>query len=169
MSEALEQVQELLDLRADAPDNGPRERAVLDLLLFELGAVTFALRALQVEEVIGWRTPSPLPRADARVMGILQDRGRIIVIVSAPLAGPAAAPLRIVVCRTPRGYLGLPAGKTRCVAAVKVFGELLPKAVVDTSEGVVTFLDVTHLLDASEAAPQQVAAPREDEDAGPGR
>lgn len=169
MSEALNQVHELLDLRHDAPDKGPRERAVLDLLLFELGAVTFALRAQQVAEVIAWRAPLPLPRADPRVMGILQDRGRIIVILSAPLAEPAAAPLRIVVCRTQRGYLGLPAGKTRCVAAVKVFGELVPKAVVDTSEGVVSFLDVTHMLDASEGAPQPSVAPRGDLAAWSGR
>ncbi|WP_437318250.1 chemotaxis protein CheW [Sorangium sp. So ce385] len=169
MSDALTQVHALLDLRDDSPDKGPRERAAVDLLLFELGPVTFALRAQQVEEVIAWRTPLPLPRADPRVMGILQDRGRIIVIVSAPLAEPEAAPLRIVVCRTQRGYLGLPAGKTRCVAAVKVFGELAPKAVVDTSEGVVTFLDVLHLLDASEGAPQPSVAPRDDPSAWLGR
>ncbi|XXX78425.1 chemotaxis protein CheW [Sorangium sp. So ce134] len=172
MSEPLTQVHELLGLRDDAPDKGPREQAAVDLLLFDLGAVTFALRAQQVEEVIAWRTPLPLPRADPRVMGILQDRGRIIVIVSAPptpLAEPAAAPLRIVVCRTQRGYLGLPAGKTRCVAAVKVLGELVPKAVVDTGEGVVTFLDVSHLLDAPEGAPQPSVAPRADLDAWLGR
>ncbi|AUX29069.1 MULTISPECIES: chemotaxis protein CheW [Sorangium] len=169
MSDAPTQVHAPLDLHDDAPDEGPRERAAVDLLLFELGAATFALRAQQVEEVIAWRTPLPLPRADPRVMGILQDRGRIIVIVSAPLAEPAAAPLRIVVCRTQRGYLGLPAGKTRCVGAVQVFGELAPKAVVDTREGVVTFLDVIHLLDASEGAPQPSVAPRGDPAAWLGR
>ncbi|WP_437532112.1 chemotaxis protein CheW [Sorangium sp. So ce726] len=158
MSEAMSQGHDLLD---DTPDKGLRERAVVDFLLFELGAVTFALRAQQVEEVIAWRAPMPLPRTDPRVMGILQDRGRIIVIVSPVLAEPAATPLRIVVCRAARGYLGLPAGKTRCVAAIKVFGEPAPNAVVDTSEGAVTFLDVTHLVDASDAAPRPFAATRE--------
>ena len=83
------------------------------------------------------------------------------MIVSAALGEPAATPLRIVVCRAPRGYLGLPAGKTRCVAAVKVFGEPVANAVVDTSEGAVTFLDATHLVDAFEAAPRPFAATRE--------
>ncbi len=168
MSDAINRVQDLLDLHDDAPDKGPRERSIADVLLFELGGVTFALRAQQVEEVIAWRAPLPLPRTDPRVMGIIQDRGRIVVIMSAPLADPAVTPLRIVVCRTQRGYLGLPAGKTRCVAAVKVYGELVPKAVVDTSEGVVTFLDVTHLLTTSEAAPQPLLASREDRAAGLG-
>ncbi|WP_437992479.1 chemotaxis protein CheW [Sorangium sp. So ce145] len=158
MSEAMSQVH---DLRDDAPDKGLHERAVVDFLLFDMGAVTFALRARQVEEVIAWRAPLPLPRTDPRVMGILQDRGRIIVIVSPVLAEPAATPLRIVVCRAARGYLGLPAGKTRCVAAVEVFGEPVPNAVVDTSEGAVTFLDVTHLVDASDAAPRPFVTTRE--------
>lgn len=158
MSEAISQVH---DLRDDAPDKDLRERAVVDFLLFDTGAMTFALRAQQVEEVIAWRAPLPLPRTDPRVLGILQDRGRIIVIVSAALVEPAATPLRIVVCRAARGYLGLPAGKTRCVAAVKVFGEPAPNAVVDTSEGAVTFLDVAHLIDAPDAAPRPFAAARE--------
>ncbi|WP_437690325.1 chemotaxis protein CheW [Sorangium sp. So ce176] len=169
MSEALAQLQAPLALQGDAPDKGPGETAALDLLLFDSGRVTFALRAKQVEEVIAWRAPAPLPRVGPRVRGILQDRGRIVVIVSVPLAEPAEAPLRIVVCRTARGYLGLPAGKTRCVAAVEVFGELSPDVVVDTSEGKVTFLDVTHLLDAAGGAPQPVAAPREARAAGSGR
>ncbi|AUX44264.1 chemotaxis signal transduction protein [Sorangium cellulosum] len=162
MSDALDRVQELLHLHDSAPDKGPRERTVADFLLFDLGVATFALRAQQVEEVIAWRVPLPLPRADPRVSGIIQDRGRIVVILSAPAGEPAVTPLRIVVCRTPRGYLGLPAGKTRCVAAVKVYGELVPGAVVDTSEGVVTFLDVTHLLTASGGAPRPLLASRED-------
>ncbi|WP_437590959.1 chemotaxis protein CheW [Sorangium sp. So ce1000] len=159
MSEAISQGHDQLDLHDGAADKGPGERTVLDFLLFDMGAVTFALRAQQVEEVIAWRAPLPLPRADPRVMGILQDRGRIIVIVSAALA-PAATPLRIVVCRAARGYLGLPAAKTRCVAAVHVFGEPAPNAVVDTSEGAVTFLDVAHLLDASDGAPRPFVATR---------
>ena len=161
MSEAISQVHDPLDLHDDSSDKGLRERAVLDFLLFDLGAATFALRAQQVEEVIAWRDPLPLPRTDPRVMGILQDRGRIIVIVSAALAGPAAAPQRIVVCRAARGYVGLPAAKTRCVAAVEVFGEPVPNAVVDTSEGVVTFLDVARLLDAPDGAPRPSVATRE--------
>lgn len=156
--DALEDVRALLDLQGDRSDNAPRERAVVDLLIFELGIVTFALRAQQVEEVIAWRAPLPLPRADPRVMGIIQDRGRIIVILSDPTGGWVDAPSRIVVCRTHRGYVGLPAGKTRCVGAVKIYGELLPKAVVDTSEGVVTFLDAVHFLASSEGPAQPSAA-----------
>ncbi|WP_437677800.1 chemotaxis protein CheW [Sorangium sp. So ce131] len=161
MSDALNPLEELLDRRGGAEDKGPRARAVVDCLLFDLGGVTFALRAQQVEEVIAWRAPSPLPRTDPRVMGVLQDRGRIVVIVSVPLAEPTAPPRRIVVCRTQRGYLGLPAGNTRCVAAVEVYGELQPSAVVDTSEGAVTFLDVAQLLDAPDGAPRPLGAPRD--------
>lgn len=154
MSDAREDIHELLELHGDRSDDAPQETAVVDLLIFELGSVTFALKAQQVEEVIAWRDPLPLPRADPRVMGIIQDRGRIVVILSDPTGGSPAAPSRIVVCRTHRGYLGLPAGKTRCVAAVKIYGELVPKAVVDTSEGVVTFLDAVHLLASSEGPAQ---------------
>jgi hypothetical protein len=150
VSETFERLQELLDLHGDTPATARRETAVNDFLLFELGSMTFALEAQQVEEVIAWRPPLPLPRADARVMGIIQDRGRIIMILTNPAGGEAATPLRIVVCRTHRGYLGLPAGRTRCVGAVKVYGDLVPKTVVDTSEGVVTFLDSARLVEASE-------------------
>ena len=149
--ESREQLQELLGVQDASPlEAGARaERATADWLLFDVGDATFALEAQQVEEVIAWRSPLPLPRADARVMGIIQDRGRIVVVLAPPRGREKETPHRMIICRTHRGYLGLPAGKTRCVASVKLYSELLPNTVMDTSEGVVTFLDSAALVAAA--------------------
>lgn len=113
----------------------------------------YALQARQVEDVIPWRTPLPLPRADRRVRGILHDRGRITTILGASPDCEQAEQLRIAICRTNRGYMGLPAGRTRCVNAVDVYGELAHRAVDDSSEGVVTFLDSAQIVaDAAETS-----------------
>lgn len=149
MSDATGRLHELLDLRDSAPAVAVSEATFSDFLLFELGGVTFALEARHVEEVIGWRRPFPLPRADRRVAGIIQDRGRIVVVLARPEDGDGARALRIIVCRTQRGYLGFCADKTRCVASVKVYGDLVSEAVLDTSEGVVTFLDPGRLVAVS--------------------
>jgi hypothetical protein len=79
-------------------------------------------------------------------MGIIQDRGRIIVVLAKPAAGESGRILRLVVCRTQRGYLGFCADGTRCVASARVYGNLTPDTVLDTSEGVVTFLDPEQIV-----------------------
>jgi hypothetical protein len=145
VSESSARLHELLGLNRDLPIVEQRKEIIRDLLLFEYGGATFALAAQQVEEVIAWRPPLPLPRTDARVMGILQDRGRIIAILENRISSVSETPLRVIICRTPRGYLGLPAGRTRCADSIKVYGDLAPNAVIDTSEGLFTFLDPVQL------------------------
>jgi chemotaxis signal transduction protein len=118
-------------------------------LVFELDGALFGVEAHQVDTVIAWREPVPLPRGAASVLGVIQDRGRIVTVLRHPTgtAGrtSAAALLRIVVCGTPRGHLGLPAASARTVGSVELLEEPRHGAVVDGSAGALTFLDADTL------------------------
>jgi chemotaxis signal transduction protein len=133
--------------------SAPRRRlpsvATRELLVFELDGATFGVDARQVEGVIAWREPVPLPRGAASVLGVIQDRGRIVTVLRHPTGAggdaPSAALLRIVVCSTPRGHLGLPAASARSVGSVELVDEPHHCAVVEGSAGALTFLDAEAL------------------------
>lgn len=94
-----------------------------ELLLFELDGAVFGVLARDVSNVITWRAPAPIPQAGAHVLGLVQDAGRIVVVVRHPSASTAAAPTkptRIVICETRHGLLGLPATTARTVENVSL-------------------------------------------------
>jgi hypothetical protein len=117
----------------------------IDSFLFRFGENTYALRAADVVGVIPWRTPVPLPRSDPRVGGVIQDRGRIVVLMAHPTGEPRTAgefdPVRVIICPTECGYVGLPATATLLVGPVRYRSEPQPLETVDTDSGPVTFLD----------------------------
>lgn len=116
-----------------------------DLLVFEYGRDRFAVEAQRVESVVPWKAPSRIPGADSRVDGVIQDRGRIVVVMAHP-AGITPGPnrpegKRIVVCSTARGHIGLPATSARAVGSFSLGVEPTPLSVHDSPLGAFTFLD----------------------------
>jgi chemotaxis signal transduction protein len=122
------------------------ERAVL---VFEYDAHMFAVDAKAIDAVVAWRDPTPVPQGDEWLLGVLQERGRIVAVLRHPLGRAetsAQAPLRVIVCATKRGLLGLPTTATKAVDSIAFDEEPVHAMAVDSSAGVVTYVDVALLL-----------------------
>lgn len=121
------------------------------LLLFDFEGVLMAVPAGAVDAVIGWRTPARLPCATAGIAGVVQDRGRVVTVLESPLTISAppdrATPHRLIVCKTPKGFVGIPAEATRAVGTVYLAIEPISGEPVDSSEGPLTVVDPTHLVE----------------------
>lgn len=122
-----------------------------DVFVFRYGEETYAVSAGRVAGVIPWRDPVPLPRSNPRVSGVIQDRGRIVVMMVHPLGEGTeeanAECRRIVICESERGYVGLPASSTVTVGSIQFAHEPNPMGTVDSSVGVVTYLDPATYLE----------------------
>ena len=135
-----------------ADDEGPAATRgePLELLTFRFQNNLLAVRANAVAQVIGWRKPFPVPGGAAQVAGVVQDGGRIVVVLQHP-AGialpPKEPPSRIVVCDTKKGPVGLPAMETRAVTSVLVEGAPTGGDLLETADGVATYLDVEEIVD----------------------
>lgn len=116
-----------------------------DLLVFEFGRDRFAVEARRVESVVPWRAPSRIPGTDSRVHGVIQDRGRIVVVMAHP-AGVTPGPnppdgKLIVVCSGARGHVGLPATSARAVGNFSLASEPSQLSVHDSTFGAFTYVD----------------------------
>jgi chemotaxis signal transduction protein len=148
---------ELSEFRDDdgalgASDQGPNRTVVRELLLFEYGGYCFAVPAVCVDSVVPWKSPAPVPGADPRVRGVIQDRGRIIVVVAHPTGQAGAGEVdgsRIIICVSPRGHVGLPATTTNSVGAIELPAEPTPYSVHDGPFGPFTYLDPTQYQDGA--------------------
>ena len=113
-----------LDAFRDDDDDAKASDAAVEhreLLLFELDGSVFGVLAREVSNVITWRAPAPIPQAGAQVLGLVQDAGRIVVVVRHPSGSSPddpQKPTRIVICETRHGLLGLPATTARTVEDV---------------------------------------------------
>jgi chemotaxis signal transduction protein len=152
-AEGAEDADALAAFRDDAPNRAEQLRPKgqpFELLTFRFQSNLLAVRAHQVSRVIGWRTPFAVPGGAAAVAGVVQDGGRIIVVLHHP-AGialpPKERPARIVVCDTRKGPIGLPAMETRAVGAVIVEGTPAAGDLLETEDGVATFLDVEEIVE----------------------
>jgi chemotaxis signal transduction protein len=130
---------------AGVAEQQQRQTVVRDLLLFEYGGHSFAVLAERVDSVVPWKAPAAVPGADARVRGVIQDRGRIVVVMAHPTgqkeaAGEADAS-RIIICTTSRGHVGLPASLTNNVGPVELEAEPAAYSVHDSPRGPFTFVD----------------------------
>lgn len=116
-----------------------------DLLVFAYRSHFYAVDVHHVEGVIAWRNAATVPGADARVRGVMQDKGRIVVLMAHPsgraLSAESHDGCRIIVCATPGGHLGLPADSTQAVGPVELSEEPTPLATQDTRFGPLTFVD----------------------------
>ncbi|WP_428247610.1 chemotaxis protein CheW [Ferrovibrio sp.] len=65
-----------------------------DALLVTLGEQAYALPLLQIQEIRGWTTVSPLPSCDPSCLGLLNLRGQVLAVLDARLlmGKPAPAP-----------------------------------------------------------------------------
>jgi chemotaxis signal transduction protein len=111
----------------------------LDVLILEQGAMVLAVLAIGVDSVIPWQTPEPLPLSADEVLGVVQDRGRLVIVQR--YRAVAERPSRLVVCRTKGGLVGLAATATRMVGAITIQGALQIDAPVHTSAGPLTIID----------------------------
>lgn len=116
-----------------------------DLLVFEYGRDRFAVEARRVESVVPWKSPSRIPGTDSRVHGVIQDRGRIVVVMAHP-AGVTPGPNSpegklIVVCSSSRGHIGLPATSARAVGNFSLASEPSQLSVHDSTFGAFTYVD----------------------------
>jgi chemotaxis signal transduction protein len=130
---------------------GQQETVVRDLLLFEYGGYSFAVPAECVDSVVPWKAPATVPGADSRVRGVIQDRGRIVVVMAHPTGqegpGGGADGARIIICTTTRGHVGLPAASTNAVGPVELATEPTPYSVHDGLRGPFTYLDPAQYRD----------------------
>jgi chemotaxis signal transduction protein len=140
-----EVLNDFIDAEASERSVDVREsRVVRELLVFEFGQDRFAVDATCVEGVVPWKAPSRIPGADSRVRGVIQDRGRIVVLMAHPAGLQKASTTdgkRIVVCSTPRGHIGLPATATTSVGAVELLTVPTPLSIHDSKLGAFTYLD----------------------------
>lgn len=126
------------------------------LLLFEFDEALLGVPAESVDAVIAWRKPAPLPCATSGFAGVVQDRGRIVAVLDSPVAGSARGPRaarRLIVCVTPRGFVGLPADGTRGVAVVELAAAHSGDALVDSSEGPLVVVDPSALVESEREVP----------------
>jgi chemotaxis signal transduction protein len=122
----------------------------LILLVFEHGGVLYAVPASAVDAVVAWHKPAPLPASIPGFAGVVQDRGRIVAVLISPLGKAVEqggeAPRRIVICSTPRGFLGLPCAETRHIGSVRLASEPAGGDLVDSSSGPVVYVDPITLV-----------------------
>ena len=126
-------------------ESGPGETVICDLLVFEYGECVFAVPAQCVDGVVPWKSPAVVPGIDERVSGVIQDRGRIVVVMAHPSgqiaqSGQVTAN-RIIICSTSSGYVGLPATTTTSVGPVELSSKPIPSSVYDSQSGPFTYLD----------------------------
>jgi chemotaxis signal transduction protein len=128
----------------DGPSPEHQGQAV-ELLVFLQGDTLLGIEARYVDSVIPFRAPALLPLAAPTVAGVVQDRGRVVVVRTAQERGPE--PKRIIVCTTERGLIGIPASATRAVGEVIAYPAVAFGEPIDTDEGVMTLLDPKALAD----------------------
>lgn len=134
------------DAQASA-EGRSRPTVLRDLLIFEYLGDLYGVPAPCVDGVIPWKSPARVPGADSRVKGVIQDRGRIVVVMVHPTGradhDASKQGKRIVICSTSRGRVGLPATTTSAVGPVELVAEPTPFAVHDSKLGPFTYLDPT--------------------------
>lgn len=144
------------DLTADLDHAGITAEVARDLLLFEYASDLYGVEAACVVGVVPWQPPVVVPGADARVSGVIQDRGRIVVVMAHPTAqvggAPAQDPIRIVMCSTGRGHIGLPASATRNVGRVVLQKEPVALSVYESEFGPFIYLDPSRYGDRNRTA-----------------
>ena len=123
-----------------------RTQIELDVLVIEQGKVQLGILASAVDSVIPWQQPEPLPQSSPHVLGVIQDRGRLVAVHRHPeLDQPVK---RLAVCTTRLGLIGIAATETRHVGAISFDGEVQLNTPLRTSAGDLTFVDPERLAAA---------------------
>lgn len=143
---------ELSAFRGDRADDTAEEQVLerRDLLLFELDGALYGVRARDVTNVIAWRPPAPVPQGGPHVLGLVQDAGRVVVVVTHPASlstEPPAQPSRIVLCDTRQGLIGLPATTARSVEPVGLKTSPAHGELFDTPAGAAVYVEPTRVAE----------------------
>lgn len=121
----------------------------IPVLVFSVDRAFYCVKAHDVDAVVAWRTTTPLPGASEAIHGVVQDKGRVVTVLHHPHAASELArgeqPLRVLVCPTPQGFVGLPATRTVGIESVDVVAGAENGSVVETSAGPATLLVVAEV------------------------
>ena len=154
MAESNKNSDKLKSFVADSQSDDDSEQHESDhvekLLLFNYGNAMFGVKAQDVDTVIAWRAPSPLPQSGTNLWGVLQDKGRVVAVLAEPIESenpklPETCK-RILICSTPSGLVGLPATTTRGVEVIKMDEEAIHATVIDSEQGALTYLEPEKLV-----------------------
>ena len=110
-----------------------------ELLVIEQGELLLAIEARAVDSVIPWVTPAFLPRSSHLLLGVVQDRGRLVAVRKPE--GLVDTAQRIVLCVTGRGLVGIPATHTRSVGVVRLRAAVRYGQAVESDQGELTVID----------------------------
>ncbi len=122
--------------------DGPRGDEV-GLLIVTQGPLSLGVEASRVESVVPWQAPSALPQTSAWVLGVIQDRGRLVAVRRPERDEKQIT--RIVLCTTSRGLIGIPATETRSIGVVRLQTTLRYGVPMDSDQGAITLLDPEEL------------------------
>lgn len=114
------------------------EEVRLDLLVLTQGPLLFGIHAAAVDSVVTWQVPTPLPQSNPHLLGVVQDRGRLVAVRREEMID---APRRLVICKTSRGLVGFAATETRSVGTVIAYGRPTEGVPMETSAGAITLID----------------------------
>lgn len=136
----------LQSFRSSGDGDGGEEQQghELELLVFAHGNATYGVPAASVDAVVAWRKPARLPASVSGVAGVVQDRGRIVVVLDTPLGRAGTledSERRVVICTTNRGLLGLPCKHTDQVGTITFAHEPTTGELVDSTCGPLIFLE----------------------------
>jgi purine-binding chemotaxis protein CheW len=124
-----------LAVTSAADDSSPDAERDGDVVVLNVGAATYAVRAVAVREVVPSPVVTPLPASTPVVLGVCNVRGDIVPILdtSALLGlGGGPAPTHVVIVRVPEGEVGL---STTGVPAFTRLGERVGDADVPGQVG----------------------------------
>src|SRR2546422_10018774 len=82
--------------------DGVENQPARELRLIFAGSSCFGVFADEIEAIVDWRTPTPLPAAPASVLGVVCIRGRMLTVLevaSLPGDGAAAGRSKLVALR----------------------------------------------------------------------
>ena len=134
----------------DQDEHQSRATVECQLLIFDWRGTRFAAPAQRVENVVKWHPPAPLPRSTENIQGVVQDQGTVVTVLNHPSGTGAVEDstesARILICRTSRGHLGLPADVTVGVEHMELRCEPAHGSVVDTPSGVLTYIDPNEIV-----------------------
>jgi purine-binding chemotaxis protein CheW len=148
------------------------------LVTFRLGEDYFAADIFSVERVLRYSAPTPVPDMPAYIEGVIDYQGRVVPIVNLRLRFElpkmdAVAETRTLVLNVAGEWIGVVVDAVTEVATFdraslsappKLFRGLAAeylKGIIRRGERLVIFLDVAHLLSATERIALQAAGARE--------
>lgn len=132
------------------PTNMTDTRGAVDrYLLFSVGAEEFGIAVAAVSGVVRYEDPTPVPRSQEGVLGVINLRGRVVPVVDVAQVleierKPVGVVTRIVVTEMPDGPVGL------LVDAASEVALIPPEEIGSTPEAAISdgaidlFVGVTH-------------------------